>query len=92
MVTFAAAAGTEVVIAKVALVWPAGTDSAAGTVAALTLLLASATANPPAGAGPFRVTVPVGFAAPPITVVGLAETALTVGGFTVSVAVTEEPL
>jgi hypothetical protein len=51
--------GESVVMMNVAVVFPAGTVTPAGTVAAEVLLLASATLTPPNGAGPFRVTVPV---------------------------------
>ena len=63
--------------AKVALVAPAATVTLAGTVAAA-WLLDSATAAPPAGATPLSVTVPVE-ALPPTTLVGLSESAESVG-------------
>src|SRR5439155_25520716 len=54
------AAGTELVdTAKTAVEVPAGTITAAGTVAIRGLLLESAIAAPPAGAAMLRVTVPV---------------------------------
>ena len=68
------------VIIKVALVAPAGTVTGVVTVAATVLLLDNATAIPPVGAGPFRVTVPVELVEPPVTVVGLRETDETAGG------------
>lgn len=54
---------------KFALVAPAATPTLVGTVATALLLLESATAAPPAGAGALRTTVPVA-AAPPLTVAG----------------------
>ena len=72
---------------KLALVPPAGTVTLEGTVAAGSLL-ESVTCAPPAGAGPFSVTVPVeGF--PPVTLAGLRasdEMTGTAEGVTVSVA------
>lgn len=67
---------------KLALVAPAGTVTVAGTEAA-PLLSESATCAPPAGAGPFSVTVPV-TAVPPVTLAGLTFSAETAGGSTVS--------
>src|SRR5215831_84466 len=58
-----------VVTAKLALVAPAGTVTAAGTVAALVLLLVNATTAPPAGAALVSVTVPLQ-GAPPINTEG----------------------
>jgi hypothetical protein len=77
------------VTVKVALVAPAATVTSAGTDAAVVLLLATATAAPPAGAGELSVTVAVD-EAPPETVAGLSASEATDGpvanGFTVSVA------
>ena len=83
-----------VAIAKVALVAPCATDTLAGTVAAV-LLSDSATVNPPAGAADVSVTVPCE-EAPPVTLVGLTETAESAAGaadgVTVRTAVRETPL
>ena len=55
--------------ANVALVAPAGTGTLVSTLATALLLLESGA--PPAGAGPFNVTVPVE-ELPPVTLVGLS--------------------
>lgn len=60
----------KVVTVKVALVDPVGTVTLEGTVARDVLLLDRVTAAPAAGAGPFRVTVPVE-GVPPLADVGL---------------------
>ena len=82
-----------VAMVKVALVAPAATVTLAGTVAAA-LLLESVTPNPPAGAADVNVTVPC-TDVPPVTLVGLTETADSEagggGGVTVSVAVLAAP-
>ena len=82
-------------IVKVALSAPAATVTLAGTLAAVTLLLDSATMAPPMGAAVVNVTVPVA-GAPPTTLVGLTVTADKLGpaaaGLTVSAAVRETPL
>ena len=49
----------DVVTMNVAELLPDGTVTLAGTPATVGLLLDNATATPPAGAGPLRVTVPV---------------------------------
>src|SRR5438445_8205710 len=62
---------TELVaILNVAVVAPAGTITGSGTLATLQLLLCSATAAPPAGAGLTNVTVPV-TEFPPVTLTEL---------------------
>jgi hypothetical protein len=80
-----------VLTVKVALVAPAATVTLEGTVAAAVLLLESATTAPPAGAGPFRVTVPVEVPTPPITLVGSRVSEETTGGSTVSEALRVAP-
>jgi hypothetical protein len=59
----------EVVTSKFALVFPGVTSTLPGTLAIPGLLLDTATAAPPAGAGALRVTVPVD-AAPPVKLLG----------------------
>jgi hypothetical protein len=59
-----------VVIVKVALVFPLNTVTVAGTFATEILLLDNDTTDPPMGAGPFSVTVPVELF-PPTTVAGV---------------------
>lgn len=68
MVAAVDAATGLVLMANVALVFPAGTVTLAGTLAAV-LLLESATCAPAVGAGPLRVTVPVDDCEP-VTLVG----------------------
>ena len=74
---------------KVALVLPLATVTLAGT-AAEALSLLSCTTAPPLGAGALRVTVPWDVA-PPVTLVGLTERVLKLGGLTVRVAVLVTP-
>jgi hypothetical protein len=69
---------------KVAVVAPPGTVTLAGTLAAA-LLDCSVITVPPDGDAPPRVTVPVELT-PPITVVGLSVTEVSVCGLTVSKA------
>ena len=76
---------------KVVLVAPAGTVTLEGTVAAAVLLLESVTCAPPAGAGPFSLTVPVEDPTPPITLAGLRASEETIGGITMSEAVCVPP-
>jgi len=59
-----------VVTVNVAVVAPAGTVTLGGTCAALRLLLESVTTDPPVGAGPVNLTVPVD-ELPPVTELGL---------------------
>lgn len=59
-----------VVVVNVALVWPAGTVTFAGTAASEGLVLASVTTVPPLGAALRNVTVPVDVV-PPTTVLGV---------------------
>ena len=69
---------------------PEGIVTVAGTVATLVLLLESFTTNPAAGATPEIVTVPVDEAGC-VTLVELNVSLVSVGGFTVSVALTVAP-
>ncbi len=79
MVTELDAVTGLVLTVKVALVAPAGTITLEGTVATPVLLLESRTWAPPAGAGPFSVTVPVEDCTPPTTLVGLSVSEETIG-------------
>ena len=79
-----------VVMVKVALVDPAAMVTLEGTCATAVLLLCKVTSAPPAGAAPFKVTVPVELA-PPTTEVGLLEIEERVAALTVSVAVLLAP-
>jgi hypothetical protein len=81
---------TLVLIVNVALVEPAGMVTLPGTVATDVSLLDSDTAAPPAGAGPFRVTVPTE-ELPPVTVDGFSVSETSTGGITVSDAVRGAP-
>ena len=92
IVTVVEVTTTLVLTLKVAWVAPAGTVTLEGTVAAPVLLLESATTAPPAGAGPFSLTVPVEVpSGPPTTLVGLRLRELTIGGSTLSAAVRVAP-
>ena len=76
---------------NVTLVNPGATVTLDGTVAIEVLLLESATTEPPAGAGPLSVTVPVE-ELPPIVLDGFNVTEVRTGGSTVIVAVCVTPL
>jgi len=75
-----------VVIVKVAVVAPASTVTAAGTVAAA-LLDVRLTESPPVGAALDRVTVAVELV-PPTSEVGLSARPVTVGAFTLKFELT----
>lgn len=79
-----------VVTMKVAVVWPAGMVTEAGTWAAA-LSEESVTSAPPVGAGPLIVTVPVD-GVPPITEVGLRLTELKTIAVTVKFALRVTPI
>jgi len=93
MVTVVDKATALVFTVKFALVAPAGTVTLDGTVATVALLLDKETSAPPLGAGPLSVTVPVD-EVPPVTLVGLrlSEVSVAGGGVTVSAAVRVTPL
>jgi hypothetical protein len=80
-----------VVTLKLALAAPAATVTLAGTDAA-GLLLDSATCAPPAGAGPFSVTVPLA-GLPPVTLAGLtfSDETIACAGSTVSDTLSVRP-
>lgn len=91
IVTEALVATGLVVTVNVAVVAFAATVTlACTTCAAAVLLLDRVTVAPPAGAGPFNVTVPVEEAAP-ITEAGFMVTELRVGAVTVKVPVLVVP-
>ena len=62
----------DVFTVNVALVAPAATVTLEGTLAAVVLLLESATIAPPDGAGPLSVTAPVEDCIPPMTLLGFS--------------------
>ena len=80
----------RVVTVNVADVAFAATVTLAGTCAAAVLLLDNVTTAPPAGAGPFSVTVPVEVA-PAGTEVGFRVTELRTAAVTVKPALWVEP-
>ena len=86
MVTEVLLATGIVVTVKVAVLVFSATVTLTGTVAADVLLLDSVTTAPPAGAGPFSVSVPVD-EPPPLTEVGLSATEVRFAAVTVKVAV-----
>lgn len=75
---------------NVAVEAPDGTVTDAGTVPTWRFEDCRATVNPPVGAGPERVTVPVD-GVPPITLVGLKVTPVKTGAVIVRTAVAEAP-
>ena len=89
MLTLVNAVTALVAMLNVALVAPAATVTLAGTEAAA-LLLESVTCAPPAGAGPFSVTVPE-LGLPPVTLAGLMPSEEITGGTTVSEALCVPP-
>lgn len=90
MVTEVDDATPVVVIGKVVLVAPAAIVILAGTCATGVLLLDRVTKAPPAGAAPFRVTVPVELF-PPTTELGLLVNDDRLAALTVMVVVRATP-
>ncbi len=84
------AATVSVVMVKVPVLAPAGSESGAGTVAAAVFELVSVTAAPAGGAAPVSVNVPVE-GLPPMTLVGLRTSEERAAAPTVSVAVFVTP-
>ena len=78
---------------NVAVVLPADTvtEPLTGTLAAAALSLDNVTIEPPAGAGPVSVTVPVELLSPPVTLVGFKLIEDRTGALTVRVAVFGTP-
>src|SRR5262245_15176486 len=72
IVTIVVTLTADVVTGKVALVWPAGTRTEPGTLAAAALLDRN-TPRPPGGAAMLNATVPVE-ELPPVTALGLSDT------------------
>jgi hypothetical protein len=89
MPTFVDVATALVVTLNVALAAPAATVTLAGTDAT-GLLLESATCAPPAGAGPFRVTLPDA-GVPPVRLAGLIASDEITAGNTVREALCVAP-
>ena len=69
---------SDVLTVKDALLAPAGMNTLLGTLAA-PLLVERLTCTPPAGAGALNVTVPREDCRPPITLVGLSVSEVSVG-------------
>jgi hypothetical protein len=88
IVSVSLAATAEVLTVNVAVVAPAATDTEDGTWEAELLDWRETEIDPPVGAGPFKVTVPVD-GLPPTTEVGLTVTLVTVGAWMVNGAVLE---
>jgi hypothetical protein len=91
MVTEADAATGAVATVNVALVAPAGTVTAGGTLATEGSLLDKETTAPPLGAALLKLMMPVE-EAPPVTVLGLTESKLSVEASTPSSAFSLTPL
>jgi hypothetical protein len=79
MLTVVEASAALVLTVNVAPVAPAATVTLDGTLAAVVLLLVSATTAPPDGAAPLSVTVPVEDCVPPTTLVGFTVNEESVG-------------
>jgi len=86
IVTVVFAVTEEVLTVKVVLDAPAAMVTLAGTVATAVLLLLSDTTAPPAGAAEVKVRVPVE-GLPPVTLVGLSDSAFSEAGGGAGVAV-----
>jgi len=80
-----------VVIGKSALLWSAGMVTEAGTFTSGSLLCSFRTA-PPAGAGPFSVTVPVRLALPRVALTERSSPAKTAGCRVTPVSAEHEPV
>jgi len=85
IVAFTVVVTADVPTANVTVVDPTGTVTDEGTFA-LEILDARFTTQPPFGAGPFSVTVPVA-EVPPISALGATDTPMRLGGLTVSITV-----
>jgi len=87
IVTLDVAVTALVFTVKYAMVAPDGIVTLAGTAARVGSELVSVAVNPPAGAGPSRVTRLEVVAVPPLVLVGLTVTPVTAASFTVTFAV-----